>query len=359
MKKLAIVGSHPDTRENAPYDDPDFEIWLFNESPQKPEIYKRWDHAFQMHKEEVYASPENWVNETHWEWLQQDHGERVIWMMKRDERVPNSKEYPLDEILKLVPYKYLRSTPAMALALAIYLGYEHVALYGSELSSNTEYGYQAINYAFWIGFALGRGVFVDLQCWQNEFNQTIYGYEGETQVPKDFFQLRIDDLALAARVNKKSLEQIEQKFKDAVFGANIEKAGQLAGALGTMALKAGEASGAVGEAYRYHKRSNPISRQEFERVCAQAQKDGEASKEDMIHLGGISEYVYNSWIQTGDANARDQLLEFVGRQKDAAFKTGQYLGVFRENAQYMQKYDDLTVAAGGPRALQLTRGPLK
>lgn len=122
MKKLAIVGSHPATRENAPYDDDEFEIWLFNEAPQKPEVYRRWDQSFQMHKPEVYATHDNWVNKEHWNWLQQDHGDKTIWMMERDERVPNSKRYPLEDVLKLVPYHYLRSTPALALALAVTSG---------------------------------------------------------------------------------------------------------------------------------------------------------------------------------------------------------------------------------------------
>jgi len=351
VKKLAIVGSHPTTRENAPYNNPDYEIWLFNEAPQKPEVYKSWDASFQMHKPEVYASEHNWVNDTHWEWLQQDHGNRTIWMMDKDERVPNSERYPLEDVLSLVPYHYLRSTPAMALALAIWLGYEDVSLYGSELSSNTEYGYQAINYAFWIGFAHGYGVDLHLECWQDEFNQPIYGYEGELQIPRDFFQTRIDDLATVDRVNRKSMEQIDQKMQDAMLKGNFEKVGQLAGALESMALKAGEAAGALSEAYRYHERTNPISRQEFERVAAQSQRDGEQIKEKMLHEGGKAEYVYNVWIQTGNGQALQQLRDFISAKTDHAFETGRNLGIFRENAQYMAQYDDLVTAAGGTRAV--------
>ena len=358
MKKLAIVGSHPATRQNAPFDDPDFEIWLFNEAPQKPEIYKRWDNAFQMHKPEVYASSENWVNEHHWTWLQKDHGDRVIWMMERDERVPNSKKYPLDEVLAQVPYKYLRSTPAMALALGIYLGYEYIALYGSELSSNTEYGYQAINYAFWIGYALGKGVDLDLQCWQNEFNQPVYGYEGETQIPKDFFQQRIDDLATAARVNKRNLERMEDKINGYMVEFKPDKVGELAMKMESLALKAGEAQGALNEAYRYQRRTNPISRQEYERVCAQAQKDGDEKSIEMHKTGGTVEYVWNVWRQTANVEARNQLKAFLEKKNEETLETGRLLGVFRENAQYMAKYDELVTAAGGPRALQLTRGPM-
>ena len=171
-KSLAIVGSHPATREFAPYDDPTVEIWLFNEAAQKPSVYKRWDALLQIHAEEIYTSLDNWVNKSHWDWLQQDHGRSTvtgkpkrIYMQAFDERVPNCAVYPLDGILSMLPldddgnrqFHYLRSSPAMALALAIFMGYERILLYGSELSSNTEYTYQATNYAFWIGFAeIGR-----------------------------------------------------------------------------------------------------------------------------------------------------------------------------------------------------------
>lgn len=353
MKKLAIVGSHPATRENAPFEDPDYEIWLFNEAPQKPEVYRRWDQSFQMHKEEVYASEHNWVNETHWEWLQQDHGHRTIWMMERDERVPNSKKYPLDDVLSMVPYNYLRSTPAMALALAVWLGYQHIELYGSELSSNTEYGYQAVNYAFWIGFAHGRGIDLRMECWQDEFNQPIYGYEGEYQIDKAFFQERVDILAPIARLNKRSLERLAQKMGEEMLKFEVKKVGELSVNVESMAMKAGEAAGALNEAFRYHERENPISRQEFERVAATAQRDGEVVKGDMLHLGGICEYVWNTWSQTGSGEALKQLRMFLDQKTEKAFETGKQLGIFRENAMYMSKYDELVTAAGGARAVSL------
>ena len=139
LRSLAIVGSHPETRENAPYDDPNYEIWLFNEAPMKPEVYKRWDAITQIHTPEVYASSENWVNKDYWEWLQQDHGDKKIYMLDVDYRVPNSVSYPIEGVRSLVPYKYLRSSPALALAGAIYLGYKDITLYGNDLISNTEY----------------------------------------------------------------------------------------------------------------------------------------------------------------------------------------------------------------------------
>ena len=357
MKKLAIVGSHPDTRENAPYENPEYEIWLFNEAPQKPEIYKRWDACLQIHLPEVYASTENWVNKDHWEWLQQDHGNRRIFMQDVDLRVPNSVKYPLDEILSLVPYKYLRSSPAMSLALAIYLGYKDISLYGSELSSNTEYHYQAINYAFWIGFAHGYGVDLDMQCWHQEFfEQPIYGYEGELQLDKEHFLGLFEDHKKIYSSKVKSVEKLKNKLDTAIIDNDFDKAGELSLAVETATINTGEVFGAMSEAERYAERTDHISRQEFERVSAQAQIDGEGHEKNMNHSAGKCEYVWNAWMQSGEREAKNQCRTFLKEKNDHAWKMGKALGVFRENLAYQKEYDQRVTAAGGQRAVAQALG---
>ena len=357
LRSLAIVGSHPDTRELAPYDDPNYEIWLFNEAPQKPETYRRWDACLQIHKPEVYSSLQNWVNKDHWEWLQQDHGERRIFMQDVDPRVPNSVRYPLEGVLSLVPYKYLRSSPALALALAIYLGYRHIELYGSELSSNTEYTYQAINYAFWIGFAHGYGVELEMKCWHQEFyEQPIYGYEGEIQIDRDFFDKIHDQNRSVWLSRNNAFEKLKNKLDNAMLKADFDKVGELSLQVEQSAVSTGEAYGAMVEAKRYSERTNEISRQEFERVAAQAQIDGELKEKEMHHEAGKCEYVWNVWMQTGRHEALDQLRSFLKAKTDLAYEMGRMLGIFRENMAYRAEYDKLVTAAGGERAKhQVTR----
>jgi len=353
LRSLAIVGSHPDTRENAPFDDPNFDIWLFNEAPMKPEIYRRWDLCLQIHLPEVYTSAENWVNKDHWAWLQKDHGEgKRIMMHDVDPRIPNSDKYPLEEILELIPWKYLRSSPAMALALGIYLGYGHIALYGSELTSNTEYRYQAINYAFWIGFALGRGIELDMQCWRNEFvYQPVYGYEGELQIDQGYFVNAHVDLEKRWKSKDKTYQKLQDKLDNEMLDSKFEKVAQTMLDFETCAINTGEAYGSMKEAERYAERTNQISRQEFERVAAQAQIDGELASRDMNHEGGKCEYVWNVWQQTGQIQALQQLRQFTSTKIDYAFKVGEHLGIFRENMAYQGEYDKRVTAAGGERAV--------
>ena len=269
LRSLAIVGSHPDTRENAPYDDPDYEIWLYNEAPQKTDVYTRWDSLLQIHKENVYASPSNWVNKEHWTWLQQDHGpDKRIFMQDVDPRVPNSVKYPLEEILALVPFKYLRSSPALALALAIHLGYKRIEVYGSDLSSNTEYKYQAANYMYWIGYAHGRGVDLEMRCWAEEFDQPIYGYEGELQIPADFWENSYKNASTNWRISDKGYQKLGNRIDKALLEIEIDKIAELIPIYEDVAIKAGEMYGTMKECEHYMNRTDHISRQEFERRSA-------------------------------------------------------------------------------------------
>ncbi len=329
-RPLAIVGSHPATRENAPFDDPRFEIWLFNEAPLKTEVYHRWDAVLQLHRPEVYTSLENWVNKGYWGWLQQDHGpDKRIFMIDVDPRVPNSVRYPLEGVLGLVPYHYLRSSPAEALALAIYLGYQEIWLYGSELTSNTEYTYQAVNYAFWIGYAHGLGIDLHLECWQSEFFQPLYGFEGEAQIEKDFYEERFREHEQTWKLNQSTLDRLKALLDQAMLDAKFDKVGDLVSQIELAAQVAGENAGAMAEAARYLNRS------------------------DMIrwHAGGKVEYVWNVWRQTGSIQALAQLRKFTAEKFKLAYEMGEQLGRFNENMRYLVKYDEGVTAMGGVRAL--------
>lgn len=349
-RALAIVGSHPDGLEHVPWDDPRFEIWVFNEAPLKPEKFKRWDALVQIHGVEVYSSPTNWVNPDYWPWLQQRHG-KPIYMQDVDERVPDSVRYPLEGVLSLVPFRYLRSSPAMALALAIYQGYKEIHLFGSELSSNTEYAYQATNYAFWIGYALGHGIDLHLRCWKREFDQRIYGYDGELQISKDYFAQRYETAREAYRQNERNVNKLQDKLLDALIDNKFDEVAKLHLELVDGLQITGQAAAAMAEADRYRNREDMISRQEYERRAAQAQKDGNDIEKDMWHGGGEVSYVWNLWKQFATVNVRTQLKHFMEKQWKAARECGEKAGQFRENIEYMREYDDRLTAAGGVRAL--------
>ena len=350
-RALAIVGSHPTGLEGVPWDDPDVEILLFNEAPLKTVKYFRWNHLLQIHGQEVYTSLSNWQNVDYWPWLQQDHGNNKIWMQEVDPRIPNSVKYPLKEILKLVPYHYLRSSAAMAIALSIYLGYSEIQLFGCELTSNTEYAYQATNAAFWIGFAHGLGIDFQLRCWLTEFDQRIYGYEGELQIGQDYYLARLAEHEAAWKENENKLSKLKSRMDDAMVESRFDEVAELSLEIETAAIDTGHYFGSMGEAKRYSERQDMISRQEFEKTSAKAQKAGDELRTETAHAGGKCEYVWNAWKQSGRFAALAQLREFLTEKTQLAYDTGVQHGLYIENLTYMTEYDARLLAAGGVRAL--------
>jgi len=107
MKTVAIVGSHRETRDLAPWDDPNIEIWAFNEAYSQKihgddgEPYqwcKRADVVFQLHDPVVYQSVNNRSDRHHWEWLQAEHENLRIYMQYHDDLIPNSNIFFLNFI---------------------------------------------------------------------------------------------------------------------------------------------------------------------------------------------------------------------------------------------------------------------
>lgn len=369
MKKLAIVGTHPGTRSNAPFDDPNVDIWVFNESAQTtPEFYpnepekqwcKRWDAVLQLHKKEVYASPTNWVNNRHWEWLQRDHGDKVIFLQEEDPRVPNGVKYPLDEIIESVPganYRWFMSTPAYAVALAIYKGYKDIGLFGLDMSSNTEYGYQLMNFVFWIGVCHGMGINLYEVSNKKYFSEKLYGFEGEIQIPHNYFEKRKEELYGSWQDAEKQSNKLRDRVTDYILERKYDKLVDTILAWREVTIMAGKLSGAEQEAINYAKREDMISRQEFERRAAEAAKRGEEQKALMYVLAGKTEYTFNAWKQSGNFEALQQLRLFIQEQMKMAYNVGASNGAYQENLEYIKEYDDLLEAAGGVRTLSAMTG---
>lgn len=361
MNKLAIVGTHPDTRNLAPFDDASYEIWVFNEAPQM-DWCRRWDVCFQLHKPEVYTSLNNWVIKSHWAWLQEDHPGKTIYMQDWDERVPACSRYPLEEIIETLPgaqFRWITSSGSYALALALYQGYEEIEIYGIELSSNTEYSYQLENWQYWVGVAIGMGVKLKLASGQMHFAKRLYGYDGETQIERDYFLERVGELDQAWKEAEREVIHKRDRASNAILERKYDKLAALQSEWQNAAIAAGQLAGAMGEAKYYSGRpdDDPITRQEFERRAAYAQRDGEALRVLMYQTAGKTEYIWNVWkTYPQNYEAVKQLRKFLGDQMQFAYDFGAKLGAHEENKRYMVEYDERVTAAGGQRTLAAIGG---
>jgi hypothetical protein len=164
MRELAIVGSHPDTSGNAPYDNELVEIWAFNEGAMR---FPRVDVPFQMHAD--------WANKgTHYsQWL-----EAQPFTYKRS-------NYPFEDVFALTnhvklgkerkPLRFFTSSPSYALALAALQDRPKINLYGIEYMMGAERREQRESFAFWVGFCAGRDIPITINCADNIFNKPLYG----------------------------------------------------------------------------------------------------------------------------------------------------------------------------------------
>jgi hypothetical protein len=103
----------------------------------------------------------------------------------KDPLFPQIVEYPLKQILQMVPVTYINNSVAGAIALAMLEGFTEIALFGCDfsyadpaLAQYTERGRACVE--FWIALAMSRGIHVTVPqsgtLLDAAHGQEIYGY---------------------------------------------------------------------------------------------------------------------------------------------------------------------------------------
>ncbi len=190
MKTVAIVGF---SNLTMPYvvDSKADEFWTVNHAYVMGEKIPRIDRLFEMHHKDWFLRKELPSGEAYWNWL--TTATCPIVMQEIDPEIPSSVRYPYDEVVadlfgslrrgdELNPY--FTSSFSFMLALAIYERWDRVEIYGIEMLSDTEYGYQRFGAEFMIGLATGRGIEVVLHPKSELCKAHIYGYDGVPNIPR-------------------------------------------------------------------------------------------------------------------------------------------------------------------------------
>ena len=150
-KKLAIVGGSPSSEMLAPFNDPEYEVWVLGNRSQN---YTRFDRIFEIH-DDISEHDERYA-----QWLVDKNIPMVVgsdFPIKAD----HVEAFPFDESVKLFGKLYLTSSPAYMLCYAILHGYTHIELYGVDMHiDDHEYFWQLRGVEAWVGFAKGRGITV-------------------------------------------------------------------------------------------------------------------------------------------------------------------------------------------------------
>ncbi len=186
---MAIVGYAPSSRDKAPYQSDDFEIWGVNE------LYKvapRVDLLFELHNYRWLTSKAR--NPQHLEWLKKS--KIPVYMLKHYKDIPNSMEFPI-EMINLEFENYFTNSISYMLALAIVMGYKEIHVYGVDMATSEEYQGQRPSVEYFVGLAQGRGIKVHIP--------------NESDLLKTFYQYGYDDfqitkMALKFKARKKELQ---------------------------------------------------------------------------------------------------------------------------------------------------------
>ncbi len=236
FKKVAIVGC-ADSRDQAPYDDPTFEIWGVNNLFLQLDLQQlagrlRWfeQHTFSFDglffrrrgKKDFRGTPV----------AQYMSGLAQlgcpVYMQQPWPQIPNAVEYPIQKAIAQFG-RYFTNTISYELALAIMLGFDEVHIYGVDMAVAEEFMNQRPSVEFFIGILVGMGkkVYIpdEADLCKSRF---LYGYEEK-------FTEQFN-----AKVNK-TYGQMGVRYQKAVQESKVQE------------LKAAEYRGAMGFAQEYQK----------------------------------------------------------------------------------------------------------
>ena len=204
MKKLALVGMNQRTRANAPFDDPEFEIWTLNEAYMGKWL-KRYDVLFQLHARWDWERNNNMSDPNHPLFIKAQNGTclfcagtgmatkdgldvecphceagqytvpehrkgKTIVMQDWNDDVPGCETLPMKTGLKNFCYDgipYFTSTFSHMIVYAFYLmkheWFENrdIQIFGFEMESDTEYIHQRACAEYWIGYGRALGIKIE------------------------------------------------------------------------------------------------------------------------------------------------------------------------------------------------------
>ena len=140
--KIAIMGSHPATKRQAPFDDPDWKIWACSPHNFERGVLPRVDEWFEVHQP---ALCEKTRKAPYQDYVRSLTGKIPVWVRDRKEH-PDALDYPEKEMKERFgggnfgfPFT---SSIAYIMAKAIVEKPEAIGLWGIMQASETEYAYQ-------------------------------------------------------------------------------------------------------------------------------------------------------------------------------------------------------------------------
>lgn len=229
-RKIALIGKAPDSRDKAPFDQADWEIWILNTLGFLKEV-PRWDRQFELHDLELTKDPDYG---DYYDWLKAQT--RPVYLRDEPpEEFAGGMQFPLSKILEhfgnLTGAKYLTNTVSLMIAL---VAYEHdqgdtverLGLYGINMAQHgagagvgnagvftSEYARQRPSVEYWLGLCEAKGIGLDVPVESDILKcPCVYGYH-TTDVTKKMVARRKE---LQGRINHAQARE-QQAHDEAVF----------------------------------------------------------------------------------------------------------------------------------------------
>lgn len=205
--KVAIVGKASSSRGFAPYDNPEWEIWMLHDMYR---MNLRWTRFFEIHDLNL---------------VRRTRPEDFEWLKSNQEKIYIRDPFPGFENANLFPWRelaskygrYFTNTISWQIAFAMHLGATDIGLYGVDMAqdavTNGEYQHQRPSCEYFIGLARGMGINVEVaQTCDLLKTHRLYAVEdtGDLEAKLD---LRAADLA-------KKVEHFRQQSDQAAQHAN-------------------------------------------------------------------------------------------------------------------------------------------
>jgi hypothetical protein len=168
-KDEVIILGMGHTRKRCPFD---AEVWSVNMGYQQIAMLKgHVEKIFMAHRQTRDPYGRKMFFWEHFNKLAEAGVE--IWNIHRVKGL-NSRLYPLKRLMKKYGTDYFSNTISYMIVWAIEKGYKKIRLYGVDMMTQQEYGWEKGGLEYWIGYARGRGLTVEI-CEDSQLLRTITG----------------------------------------------------------------------------------------------------------------------------------------------------------------------------------------
>lgn len=156
-RKIAIVGTAPTTFWEAPFNDPEWEIWSLNGAFEQIPRYDLW---FEFHSWEGMAK--EGLHPGYFQNLLKAAEGGKLYSTEAFPNHPNVRLFPKEEVKALCYRPYFTSSIAWMIGLAILEGVDEIGIWGVDMAGKEEYERQRPSCEYLLGLAQGKGIKITL-----------------------------------------------------------------------------------------------------------------------------------------------------------------------------------------------------